>query len=423
MLQTDRYFSFNRIILGVIATLLPLGSSWAATNLKKVQISNGSQIDLIFDGKVESGQIKTEFVRDNIQLSLQDVSVYPAKVSMVSGMDLTKVFAYQYAPKIVRARFTVKGDAEKYQNRLQVKSNGKVVTVRILPAKQDQVSTTSASADRVVKDVEKGTQEEPVIKSKKELSSDEKVLLDRVSNEKPSGETSKKTPLAGGKPLPSPMRSIGVMLFIVGLLGVFLMFMKRLKGGSAKGMSGLLGKISGNLTHKNKIEVISTHHLGPKKSIVMVKIQNRMLVLGMTNDSVNLITEFKANENEEILDEDEIADSLDVSDFAEGLKKFESAGSVSGPKFSIGSGTSKNTSKSKSALGELAAAALGMKKPSAPTAANRAVTSAYATAGAKTPVGAQESAVPAFAEVIKQESTKTNIRAQVKSRMEGMKQL
>lgn len=419
--------------------------AFAVINLKKVQITDGSQIELIFDGKIGSNQIKTEFVRDNIQLSLSDVSVYPAKVSMVSGMELTKVFAYQYAPKLVRARFTVKGDASQYQNRIQVKTNGKIVTVRLLPGGKDQVAASASSAERASKDVEKVAKEEPTPQKEAELSGEEKMLLDRVisnaqskaekneekadakeaaSDTKENAKNKKSGQLTSGKPLPSPMRSIGVMLFIVGLLGLFLMFMKRLKGGSmnakvknAKGLTGLLGKISGNLANRNMIEVISTHNLGPKKSIVMVKIQNRMLVLGMTNDSVNLITEFKANESEEEVDE-ELADSLDVSDFAEGLKKFEKS---EGPAF--GASPAK-----KSALGDLAAAALGMKKPApkAPavtTAANRAVASAYASAGSKAPAGANAAGVPAFAEVMKTESTKPSIRAQIKSRVEGMKQL
>jgi len=318
--------------------------------------------------------------------------------------------------------------------------NGKIITVRI-GGKSDQVATSSASADRAAREPEKAA-EEPSAPSKKpsELNSDEKRLLDRVMASDESakdkdgakdlaGKKDKKSaggPLATGKPLPSPLRSIGAMLFIVGLLGIFLMFMKRLKGGKApaslakaKGLSGLLGKLSGGLAQKNMIEVISTHSLGPKKSIVMVKIQNRMLVLGMTNDAVNLITEFKAPSDDGIEEDEELAESIDVSDFASNLKRFENA-PAAGPSFA--------SSKKSSALGDLAAAALGVAKPKAPPSpavsqAARAATSAYQSAGTHAPAGASAAGSPAFAQVVKEESTKTSIRAQIKSRVGGMKQL
>jgi hypothetical protein len=72
-------------------------NSGLSVSLKQVQAS-GSQIDLLFDGKVSKNQIRTEFFNDVIQLSLSDVSVYPAKISSVNGGNLVKIFAYQYAP-------------------------------------------------------------------------------------------------------------------------------------------------------------------------------------------------------------------------------------------------------------------------------------------------------------------------------------
>jgi flagellar protein FliO/FliZ len=41
---------------------------------------------------------------------------------------------------------------------------------------------------------------------------------------------------------------------------------------------------------RRMVEVVSTHHLGPKKSIAIVKIAGRTMVLGVSNESINLIT-------------------------------------------------------------------------------------------------------------------------------------
>src|SRR4051794_31621528 len=101
----------------LLAVMIPWAASSAlgSTNLKSVQVSGGSRVDLLFDGKITRGQIKTEFFNDVIQLSLTDAAIYPAKISSVTGGELTKVFAYQYAPKLVRCRLSVKGKAEDFR--------------------------------------------------------------------------------------------------------------------------------------------------------------------------------------------------------------------------------------------------------------------------------------------------------------------
>ena len=423
--------------------------AFAALNLKKVNIVDGNQIELIFDGKVESSQIKTEFVRDNIQLSLSNTSVYPAKVSMVSGSDLTKVFAYQYSPALVRARFTVKGDASNYANRLQVKISGKSVTVKIAAGKSDQVATTASSALKTV--AAAPAAEAPSVDTDKE----KKKLLERVAAEEKTADTAndkaEKAPekasgglfgnsekgekgerhLAGGKsrekelgtnkPLPSPFRSIGVMLFVLGVFGLFVMFLKRLKSDGksarsakgAKGLGGFLSKLSGQGAAKEMIEVVATHHLAPKRSIVVVRVQNRMLVLGMTNDSVNLITEFKAGED------GDAEENIEIGDFAASLKKFENEPA---PK-----PMAMKTNGSKANLGDIAAAALGLAKPKPASAprANAAANAYQATQSGDASAAANSGPAfsPAIAAALNEPSVKPSIRAQIKDRVQGMKQL
>mgnify|MGYP001554487800 CR=1 FL=1 len=161
-------------------------------------------------------------------------------------------------------------------------------------------------------------------------------------------------PIAGAKPLPSPFRSIGVMLFVLGVFGLFVMFLKRMKGGagSAKsargGLGGFLNKISGAGAAKTMIEVVATHHLAPKRSIVVVRVQNRMLVLGMTNDAVNRSTEGKAGED------GEAEENISLGYFAASLKKFENDEIISPPTAKVAS---------RANLGDIAAAALGLAKP------------------------------------------------------------
>ncbi|MBS1960988.1 MAG: flagellar biosynthetic protein FliO [Bdellovibrionales bacterium] len=431
-------------LIAIGLALLP-GMARAAVNLKKVNVAEGGSIELLFDGKIDPSQVKTEFVRDNIQLSLSNTSVYPAKVSMVSGSELTKVFAYQYSPALVRARFTVKGDAQSYANRLQVKISGKTITLRLVGAKTDQVATTTASALRTVSAPEKSVEQTGANLAKE---AEQKELLERIASaereknaEKAAAKAAEKSesksdakeavrspsgkrePLAGGKPLPSPFRSIGVMLFVLGMFGLFVLFLKRVKGeGKAAkaakgGLGGFLNKLSGGATNKAMIEVVATHHLAPKRSIVVVRVQDRMLVLGMTNDSVNLITEFRANE------EGEAEENIGIGDFAASLKKFENEDLAPAPSAKVSP---------KANLGDIAAAALGLAKPkpaSAPKAS--AAANAYQSTSQASAVNAAAGATaaggptfsPALAAALSEPSVKPSIRAQIKDRVQGMKPL
>lgn len=394
-------FPFNAALTFIGVMLLP-SLATAAINLKKVNIVDGNQIELLFDSKIDANHVKTEFVRDNIQLSLSNASVYPAKVSMVSGSDLTKVFAYQYAPSLVRARFTVKGDASAYANRLQVKFSGKSIFVKIAPKAEDHVASAASSAVRSVS--------APETERLKEKESP--ATADKADQTEQKAEKKKAMPLSGGKNLPSPLRSIGMMLFVLGVFGLFVMFLKRLKGRSgkvaqgAKSLGGFLNKLSGTASSKEIIEVVATHHLAPKRSIVVVRVQDRMLVLGMTNDNMNLITEFRANE------EGEADENIPLGDFAASLKKFESEE----PELSISTKISP-----KANLGDIAAAALGLAKPK-PSSAPRATAATNAYRSAEKPTQ-QTTGNSALDEAMKQPSVKPNIRAQIKDRVQGMKRL
>jgi flagellar biogenesis protein FliO len=408
---------------------LPLAAG-ASVNLKGVQITEGSQVELIFDGKVDVAQVKTEFVREHIQISLMKTSVYPAKVNLVQGRELSKVFAYQYAPELVRCRLTMKGDASLYQNRLQVKANGKSLIVKILPESTSPETITHSNSSSERADGKSGITGKVAETSKpisQELSNDEKALVDKVmkGNEKISGTPAKTVETASGGRLTtsrnptSSFRFLGIVLFVFGLLGGFLFFLKRLKeagGGQSKGIKKFLGKLGATRGGQKKVlQVIATLPLGPKKSITVVQIQNRMLVLGMSNDAVNLITEFKADE-----DDFDLAETMNLKDFADGLKGLETGESMN-EKVVAQDRNPKVATAAASAFLSRASYDDGPKPP-----ASRVSTqvSAYKTAADKRAVEVNPKiAGPAFSEVLKEESTKNSVRAQVRSRLEGMKQL
>ena len=321
------------ITLVLAAAALPL-EAHASLNLKQVQVSGGARVDLLFDGRISRSQIKTEFFNDIIQLSLSDAAVYPAKISSISGGDLTKIFAYQYAPRLVRCRLSVKGKADDFKNRLIIDQKGNVLTIR-LDETVDSIASHAAQAVRTQPAAKGKTK--PAAADSDDSDPGERALLERILNsskqpspvkaaeakadakadakaeakaeprlerktEKPAeSQPALQGPpteaLATGKPLLSPARILVKMLSVLALFGLCALGLRKLLMSAATAKKGgALGRLLQRGMSRygrggKMIEVVSTHHLGPKKSIAVVRVAGRNLVLGISQDSINLITQ------------------------------------------------------------------------------------------------------------------------------------
>jgi hypothetical protein len=110
------------------------------------------------------------------------------------------------------------------------------------------------------------------------------------------------------------MRSLFAMFLVVGGLGMVLVYVKsRKKGvqGKRNGDSWFSQVLSGAKKNTSYIEVLASHALGPKQSITVVRIRDQKFVLGVTQDSVQLITQLDSDENDlDVLDDPKVADSI-----------------------------------------------------------------------------------------------------------------
>ncbi|MGK5089266.1 flagellar biosynthetic protein FliO [Bdellovibrionota bacterium FG-2] len=342
--------------------LLGLGvssSSFGALNLKQVQVGNSpgsSEVTLLFDGKVDKNKVKLEFFNDIVQLSLSDVSVYPAKIFSVNSNLLAKVFAYQYAPNLVRCRLTIKGKAENFKDRIRLSPSGKVLTLKLDGgASVDQIGTQASQAQRVAP---VNANAAPAKVAANGDDADEKALLDKVlkagapSNvlaptavkaqdkgpdkvdkvqDTPPQPSGVQQPLATGKPLPSPLKAMGKLALVVGIFMVAALGFKRVivnRKGKVEKKAGVLGSLKGALgvfagktvSSEAMIEVLATHYLGPKKSIMVVKVAGQNLVLGVTDQQINLISRLgEGDSSSESLDSNEESkQNIGVSGYGSG---------------------------------------------------------------------------------------------------------
>jgi flagellar biogenesis protein FliO len=275
--------------------------SFAMTGLTQVNIKGADSFELIFNGRVGKDQIVTEYLTDIVQVSFKDVSIYPSKMVQVNGENIVKIFAYQYSPKLVRVRFSLKGKAEAFRDRVRVSANGRTVAIQFEGPPNQPVPTPKMAAEKSDLD-------------EKQLLSN--VLAAHVTNPvsptegiakaqaelvvQPLAQGPAPVILTGGKPLPSIGSAFGKLGLVLFLMLLSVMGLKKLKSVNPFKSSKWVGAIKrlapAALGKDGKmIQMVSTHHLDPKKSIAVVRIAGRLLVLGVSNESINLITQISEN--------------------------------------------------------------------------------------------------------------------------------
>jgi flagellar biogenesis protein FliO len=318
-------------IVRIVWTFLLLfsvpGISFAMPVLKHVEVKSASEFSLVFDGKVEDSQITSEYVNDIFQINLKNVAVYPAKIVPVQGKYFSKVFAYQYSPKLVRCRFTLRGKVADIKRKIKIVAKGAVVTVQVEQLKSESKKTESKKVENnekaeltakaeqaadaldeqaLLQKVIRGTDpsqaadkaevrdsQESLESNDKRLSAS-KDLLGTKTVQDVKKDLEEKTRLGGGKPLPAVWPVIGKLGLVILLIGLFAAIAKKVKTTPfGKNWFKAVSKLAKKRLHKNRdmIQVISTHYLDPKKSLAVVKVAGRLLVLGVSNDAINLITQ------------------------------------------------------------------------------------------------------------------------------------
>jgi len=286
------------LIFTMVVTAVTLPNSvWALVNLKQVQVSKGDHIDLLFDRKVNPKNVKIDYFRDIIQLTLKGVSVYPAKIFSVNGDSVRKVFAYQYSPKLVRFRVTVTGQAERYKGRIKLNHSGKMIALHVAPH-LDQIQSSQAQRTKL-KSAESDKMIQQVLSTQEQKSKNQK----KQKSPSPSKSKNEESLSSMGSAIasPNPLGAFWWLLVIMGGFGVFALILKKLKASGSIKLFGKkidLSKAMGRDGSLGRFRVLSTHSIGQKKSIVTAEIAGRTLVLGVTQHSINFLCELPGKSEE-----------------------------------------------------------------------------------------------------------------------------
>jgi flagellar biogenesis protein FliO len=322
------------------AVFFALNASASSLTVREIQVK-GNQIEIQLDGVTPKGSLDMDYVRDIVQFSIPNATIYPAKILHADHQAFSKVFAYQYAPNLVRVRFSVDGRADAFKGKVKWQQKGKFLTVSFPTA--DSVETAKANDTKnedsnsdaqekslLAKVLSVGKKEEVKVEEmkpsevkaeaataaaqKSEVKAATKKLTGNPSAEN-NDESRPRKNLAGAPQGASAFRTFLSMFLVVGGLGLVLIYVKKKKNGAqAKrvGDSWLSGLLPNSMKkQKSFIEVVAQHPLGPKHSITVVKIRGQQFVLAVTPENVQLITQLDSDEAEiDLLEDPAIAASI-----------------------------------------------------------------------------------------------------------------
>ena len=320
-------------------------------NVKTSKVDDGFIIRLEFEKPV-GDYSEPEFFDKSVQVDFPLAFIKPAKKYYpAEGFDLTKVFAAQYNTETLRIRF-LKKDGSDIKNRFHLAKQGRFVIVRLdqfEPLSQsdsivrgekttseettndklmdeDELANFLARASEKIRiqsrqnnsDTIKPRKTETPVESKEiekvDQVADVKVtragmgvepLVERIkkaarldsSTDKKDGEkktkmdrsTEKKSPLFSlkdsrptGKPIelvPSSMKMFSMLALVLGV--IFLLFF---------GFKKFVLKNTVFGGGEKLVTVLGSGFLGPKKNIVLVEVAGEVLVLGMSQDHIALLT-------------------------------------------------------------------------------------------------------------------------------------
>lgn len=348
----SKLLTFSHLFLLVFTSLAGASNQpeakWGSLNpLKKVHshlMSNGHIVRLEFENQVENW-VEPIFYEKSVQLDFPGAFIEPAKKSFVADSSMvTKVFASQFDGETLRVRFHIKPGTDDIKERFKLVSQGRFIIVRfdtdyvepvittakVVSKKTVKPQNTDVMGDKELADFLSRASEkmknqevilafsekkkEPSIKEaetqpaeikvkragmgvaplvdqikKAALSNSDEEKKDAVPNKSKTKITTKDNTgfsLKDSRPtgksmemIPSGMKMISMFAVVLGLMFlIFFGFKKYVLKNTAFGGGNKL------------VNVLGTWFLGPKKNIALVEVAGEVLVLGMSQDNITLLS-------------------------------------------------------------------------------------------------------------------------------------
>lgn len=240
-------------------------SSWALNRLLSASTSGEQDVirlELLFDQGVDASKLNPQFAEKTMTIIIPEATYKKSSTELspsVSYINDIRIVAAK--DKQVAVQFTfVDMQAAQMKENLTMEAAGNSLIVEILPPIW---SKPSLAESLPVKENQSLSSVEPVKIETKASNEKEIPLFDKKANR--SNESS-----GFGK--------IIFMVMGVTLLGGYLIWWLKNRSKMVNGPESLM-----------KIKVLTQFHLGPKKSLLVIRVAGESLLLGVSEDNINLI--------------------------------------------------------------------------------------------------------------------------------------
>jgi flagellar protein FliO/FliZ len=302
------------LCLSVVAFILPAEASASQNYLQNLKVyKNSDELRVVMDF---SSAIKAEpipsFYEKSIQFDMPYTYIHPAKRVFEVGDEFLKyVYALQHSKDKVRMRLLVAQSGLSLKDRLSVQRDDKnlIIIIKKLPAASQQLQAASlpvqtgrqSPVDSQRTEIKSLVEELPSVIGNNANAQEIKSVADKkdegLNAETQSQNSEIQTPksdyLKYQEPLPvePPDMSSAVIKTIAALAIVLaaVLFISYIAKKLLKKNDIVFGK-------DKLIRVLGTSYIGVKKAITLLDVAGEVLVIGVTNNSITMLTKLESEE-------------------------------------------------------------------------------------------------------------------------------
>ena len=238
---------------------------------------------LTFNRSLKGQSPKVEFINQTIQIDIPGAKISERRrIERIRKNKIKSLYVYQSAKNVLRARIIYSGvDAIQFKNLVDVFVEGKTIRFQVN-------SSAPIQPQNLIEEPRQEIAKNLVVTSPlSENKPIEKVSLDTIE-----------TQSVGSDSLTKILLSVFVLsvLFVTGLW-LLKNFLKK----------------KGKIKQDGKIQILTQHYLGPKKSLAIIRVAGETILIGITDQNINMIKSLA------LMDEE--ISGLDKKDFGDVLRK------------------------------------------------------------------------------------------------------
>jgi len=307
------------LLLMAITAIFFLSGQAVASNrfngLETFATDDGHRLVFSFE---ESSKIKMRFLERAIDIDVSDAYISPSKLEFnLPGTGLRKVQVYQFSKNMLRLRVLTKRPIADYKGRILLSSDGAKVIIT-LPTLAKTIATHNtekpAEISATAKDTPKIDEPEKASKIPTEIEpqtdvtkdSEQKNLTDEIKIDETADRES---PLAGIEGLKGSLKTSNGDSAFLDYEEPSVPAMPSMGASLVKVVSGLLIVLSlvllvgyiakkylngneGRFGNNKEVSILSNHFIGVKKNVTIIEVAGEILVLGVTNENINLLAKY-----------------------------------------------------------------------------------------------------------------------------------